>query len=178
MNIISLLDCAFSFYQNYPCRLSHTELQWDFPCQETIFASEHPFAEPGFQVSRGLTLGEAFSSLFEENSGAEPSAVPDTIANLEVLDMFVLIHGTYHPISCFPFQQTNKSSVICLHQHAHDLPSTSPPQPYTQTVPHLNRIRKTTTIRQPRRLDTHPHPHGINTMARPLVDTAQHRITA
>ncbi|KAL2798489.1 hypothetical protein BJX66DRAFT_47757 [Aspergillus keveii] len=95
MNIISLLDCAFSFYQNYPCRLSHTELQWDFPCQETIFASEHPFAEPGFQVSRGLTLGEAFSSLFEENSGAEPSAVPDTIANLEVLDMFVLIHVLY-----------------------------------------------------------------------------------
>jgi hypothetical protein len=94
MNIISLLDCAFSFYQNYPCRLSHTELQWDFPCQESIFASEHPFAEPGFQVSRGLTLGDAFSSLFEENSGAEPSAVPNIIANLEVLDMFVLIHGT------------------------------------------------------------------------------------
>ncbi|KAL5339592.1 hypothetical protein BJX70DRAFT_149375 [Aspergillus crustosus] len=94
INIISTLDCAFSFYQNYPCRLSHTELQWDFPCYESVFASEHPFAEPDFQVSRGTTIGDAFSSLFEKTSGPNtPSS--RAITNMTVLDMFVLIHVLY-----------------------------------------------------------------------------------
>ncbi|KAL4883948.1 hypothetical protein BJY04DRAFT_183566, partial [Aspergillus karnatakaensis] len=93
MNIISTLDCAFSFYQNYPCRISHTELQWDFPCHDSILASEHPFAEPNFQVSRGTTISDAFSSLFEETSSQTTPSV--SIANLTVLDMFVLIHVLY-----------------------------------------------------------------------------------
>ncbi|KAL2871465.1 uncharacterized protein BJX67DRAFT_342292 [Aspergillus lucknowensis] len=95
MNIISLLDCAFSFYQNYPCRLSHTEIQWDFPCLESVFASEHPFASSNFQVSRGITLGDAFRNIFAETSGQESHTLPDTIAKLTVLDMFVLVHVLY-----------------------------------------------------------------------------------
>ncbi|KAI9372300.1 hypothetical protein BJX61DRAFT_534091 [Aspergillus egyptiacus] len=97
MNIVSLLDCAFSFYQNYPCRLSHTEIQWEFPCYDSVFASEHPFAEPDFRVSRGLTLADAFSSLFEEPSGQETTSTPNALSNLTVLDMFVLVHGSSLP---------------------------------------------------------------------------------
>ncbi|KAL3473526.1 hypothetical protein BJX99DRAFT_233653 [Aspergillus californicus] len=96
MNIISTLDCAFSFYQNYPCRLSHTELQWEFPCFDSVFVSEHPFAEPDFLVSRGITLSDAFNSLFEDPSEQESSSSrSDAIASLTVMDMFVLIHVLY-----------------------------------------------------------------------------------
>ncbi|KAL2830307.1 hypothetical protein BDW59DRAFT_23510 [Aspergillus cavernicola] len=118
MNIVSLLDCAFSFYQNYPCRLSHTELQWDFPCFDSVFASEHPFAEPDFQVSRGITVEDAFSSLFEETSGLGiPNSPPlDAIAHLTVLDMFVLIHVLYafintHMTCLAPLMRTAYSPI-------------------------------------------------------------------
>jgi hypothetical protein len=100
MNVISLLDCAFYFYQNYPCRLSHTELQWEFPCFDSIFASEHPFAAPSFQVSRGITIRDAFSEMFEEAGGRDlpsPPASSGALATLTVLDMFVLIHGKLRP---------------------------------------------------------------------------------
>ncbi|KAL4782715.1 hypothetical protein BJX76DRAFT_281072 [Aspergillus varians] len=97
MNIISLLDCAFSFYQNYPCRLTHTELQWEFPCFGSFFAAEHPFAEPNFQVSRAITISDAFERLFEEANGRNsPTPSPSSaLAGLTVLDMFVLIHVLY-----------------------------------------------------------------------------------
>ncbi|KAL3460587.1 hypothetical protein BJX64DRAFT_262575 [Aspergillus heterothallicus] len=134
MNSISLLDCAFSFYQNYPCRLSHTELQWDFPCEESIFAAEHPFAEPGFQVSRGLTLGEAFSSLFEESSGtgSQPPSVPNTITNLAVVDMFVLIHVLY------AFINTHMTCLAPLVR--------TPRTPKHSTNPHITNTRRQSTI--------------------------------
>ncbi|KAL4917708.1 hypothetical protein BDW62DRAFT_81297 [Aspergillus aurantiobrunneus] len=98
MNIVSTLDCAFLFYQNYPCRLSHTELQWEFPCLDSVWASEHPFAEPNFQVSRGFTIRDAFSGLFEEATQRDlPTSSPSSnpIANLTVSDMFILIHVLY-----------------------------------------------------------------------------------
>ncbi|KAL4805887.1 hypothetical protein BDV18DRAFT_140102 [Aspergillus unguis] len=97
MNILSTLDCAFSFYQNYPCRLTHTELQWEFPCFDSVWASEHPFTDPTFLVTRGITIRDAFDSLFEEPSerdGANGSP-SDPLAGLTVLDMWVLIHVLY-----------------------------------------------------------------------------------
>ncbi|KAL5363875.1 fungal-specific transcription factor domain-containing protein [Aspergillus floccosus] len=101
MNIISLLDCAFSFYQNFPCRLSHTEMECDFPCPESVFASEHPFGEPKFRFAREYTISEAFQSLFEEPgsrdtpSSESVSPAPEILPSVTVFDMFILIHLLY-----------------------------------------------------------------------------------
>ncbi|KAJ5502614.1 transcriptional regulator family: Fungal Specific TF [Penicillium fimorum] len=85
ISIISLLDCAFFFFQNYPCRLTYTEMECDLPCEESVFSSEHPFAEPNFCFSRGLVLSEAFENLFDEAPESHPMS-------LTALDMFILIH--------------------------------------------------------------------------------------
>lgn len=84
--MISLLDCAFFFFQNYPCRLTHTEMECDLPCDELLFFSEHPFAETNFRFSRGFTLSEAFKNLFDEAPESNPM-------DLTALDMFILIHS-------------------------------------------------------------------------------------
>lgn len=99
MSIILLLDCAFSFFQNYPCRLSHIEVECDFPCAESLFALEHPYSDRNFQASRGITILEAFHNLFEDDPKDTMPSTPDSsasgsMANLTVLDMFILIHGT------------------------------------------------------------------------------------
>lgn len=102
MSIISLLDCAFSFYQNHPCRLSHTEMECEFPCDESIFSSPHPFSEPNFRFTREVTISEAFQSLFEEypkqdTSSSEPNTPVTSYerirAGLRVFDMFIIIHS-------------------------------------------------------------------------------------
>lgn len=98
MSIILLLDCAFSFFQNYPCRLSHLEVECDFPCAESLFALEHPYSDRNFQASRGVTILEAFHNLFEEDPKDTMPSTPDSsasgsMASLTVLDMFILIHG-------------------------------------------------------------------------------------
>ncbi|KAJ5969068.1 hypothetical protein N7501_005316 [Penicillium viridicatum] len=85
ISIISLLDGAFFFFQNFPCRLTHTEMECDLPCDESLFFSEHPFAEPNFRFSRGLTVSEAFKNLFDEAPKSNPM-------DLSALDMFILIH--------------------------------------------------------------------------------------
>ncbi|CAI7666410.1 unnamed protein product [Penicillium crustosum] len=85
ISIISLLDGAFLFFQNFPCRLTHTEMQCDLPCDESLFSSEHPFAEPNFRFSRGLRVSEAFKNLFDEAPESNPM-------DLTALDMFILIH--------------------------------------------------------------------------------------
>ncbi|OQD85170.1 hypothetical protein PENSOL_c105G02686 [Penicillium solitum] len=85
ISIISLLDGAFFFFQNFPCRLTHTEMQCDLPCDESLFFSEHPFAEPNFRFSRGLKVSEAFKNLFDETPVSNPM-------DLTALDMFILIH--------------------------------------------------------------------------------------
>jgi hypothetical protein len=84
--MISLLDCAFFFFQNYPCRLAHTEMECDLPCDESLFVSEHPFAEPNFRFQRDLRLSEAFRNLFDEAPESSPM-------DLTALDMFILIHS-------------------------------------------------------------------------------------
>jgi hypothetical protein len=100
INIISLLDCAFSFYQNYPCRLTHTEMECDLPCDEALYSANHPFAQPNFRFSREITVYEAFQSLFSEDrpmTSSDPSR-PQAHRNIAddphftVLDMFILIH--------------------------------------------------------------------------------------
>ncbi|KAJ5427329.1 hypothetical protein N7465_002399, partial [Penicillium sp. CMV-2018d] len=85
ISIISLLDGAFFFFQNFPCRLTHTEMQCDLPCDESLFFSQHPFAEPNFRFSRGLTVSGAFENLFDEAPESNPM-------DLSALDMFILIH--------------------------------------------------------------------------------------
>ncbi|KAL4977945.1 hypothetical protein BDW66DRAFT_165338 [Aspergillus desertorum] len=138
MSVISLLDCAFSFYQNYPCRLSHTELQWEFPCYGSVFASEHPFAAPNFQVSRRITIGDAFSGLFEEAGGHDtPSPPPSSgaLASLTVLDMFVLIHVLY------AFINTHMTCLAPLMRSIHNPVKNQPVAPSSsgkdrQTVAH------------------------------------------
>lgn len=101
MNIVSLLDCAFSFYQNYPCRLSHAEMECEFPCDEFIFNSQQPFTEPNFRFTRETTISEAFQSLFEEYPSQESSssrqntpltAYESIRMELRVFDMFIIIH--------------------------------------------------------------------------------------
>jgi hypothetical protein len=93
MNIMTLLDCAFSFFANFPCRLSVSEMKFDLPCEEQFFASCHPFAELNFTPSRRLTTYEAFQSLF----GPKPNSVPGqerkgNPLGLNPMDMFILIH--------------------------------------------------------------------------------------
>ncbi|RAH42860.1 fungal specific transcription factor domain-containing protein [Aspergillus brunneoviolaceus CBS 621.78] len=104
ISIISLLDCAFCFFQNYPCRLSHVEMDCDFPCQEALFNLEHPYTDIGFHYSRGFTIKEAFQSLFDgsnapnmsfplsPDSSTNPSGI---LPNMNILDMFILIHLLY-----------------------------------------------------------------------------------
>ncbi|KAL4898719.1 hypothetical protein BDV59DRAFT_197597 [Aspergillus ambiguus] len=101
MNIISLLDCAFSFYQNFPCRLTHTEMECDFPSSESVFSAEHPFEAPMFQLAREYTIADAFQALFEEPtsqdspSSASLSPTPEILTSVTVFDMFILIHLLY-----------------------------------------------------------------------------------
>ncbi|KAJ5752203.1 hypothetical protein N7520_009120 [Penicillium odoratum] len=91
MAIVSLLDSAFFFYQNYPCRLTPSEMEFELPCEESVFQAEHPFAAPRFQASRDITAFEAFQGLFDEDRGS-----PDNSnMHLTTLDMFILIHLLY-----------------------------------------------------------------------------------
>jgi len=92
MNIIALLDCAFCFYQNYPCRLTFSEMECELPCEEALFESEHPFLERNFRFTRGLTLCGAFQNLFDSSHKHGQSPDPSQM-NLTVMDMFLLIHG-------------------------------------------------------------------------------------
>ncbi|KAE8384113.1 fungal-specific transcription factor domain-containing protein [Aspergillus alliaceus] len=101
INFISLLDCAFSFYSNYPCRLYHTEMECALPCVESVFESARPFQEPNFELSREITLSEAFQKLFDEESSRATtpstpgSTVAGTLAKLTLMDTFMLIHLLY-----------------------------------------------------------------------------------
>ncbi|PYI25800.1 C2H2 finger domain protein [Aspergillus indologenus CBS 114.80] len=128
--IISLLDCAFCFFQNYPCRLSHVEMDCDFPCPEALFNLEHPYTDIGFHYSRGFTIKEAFQSLFDgsnapnmsfplsPDSSTNPSGI---LPNMNILDMFILIHLLYAFINTY----MTLASVTRSNQP----PIQSPPQP-------------------------------------------------
>lgn len=99
MTIIWTLDCAFLFYQNYPCRLTFTELGFDLPCEESLFDSRNPFAEANFRFSREMTFQMAFEAILSadaahmtatESSSAFPSS---NWLGVTALDMFALMHG-------------------------------------------------------------------------------------
>ncbi|KAJ5764743.1 hypothetical protein N7520_004302 [Penicillium odoratum] len=91
MAMVSLLDSAFFFYQNFPCRLTPSEMEFELPCEESVFQAEHPFAAPNFQASRDITAFEAFQGLFDDDRGSPNT----TNMHLTTLDMFILIHLLY-----------------------------------------------------------------------------------
>lgn len=103
MHFIILVDCAYSFFQNYPCRLILPELECDFPCEEHIFDSPHPYSEPSFRFSRGIKVDDALIKLFKEppekshssNQQAQFRSDDNTMdEKFTFLDTFVLIHRT------------------------------------------------------------------------------------
>jgi hypothetical protein len=95
ISIISLLDCAFFFYQNYPCRLTHAEIESELPCEEALFRSPHPFQDPKFRFSREITIYQAFQHMFElPTQDGSPASPLSSKMDLTVLDMFIVIHGT------------------------------------------------------------------------------------
>jgi hypothetical protein len=100
ISVISLLDCAFFFYQNYPCRLTHSEMECELPCEESVFQADHPFSEPNFRFTREITIYSAFQNLFEPvKKDGQSADIYDM--GLTVLDTFILIHGTFQSISLY-----------------------------------------------------------------------------
>jgi hypothetical protein len=94
---MTLLDSAFSFFANYPCRLTISEMKFDLPSEEFLFTSTHPFTDPKFTPSRQLTVYEAFQSLFGQQKVA---VVPNqgkkgNPLGLNPMDMFILIHRMF-----------------------------------------------------------------------------------
>ncbi|KAH7317829.1 putative C2H2 finger domain protein [Rhexocercosporidium sp. MPI-PUGE-AT-0058] len=114
INIMTLLDCAFSFFANFPCRLSLSEMKFDLPSEEPFFASLHPFSVPNFTLRRNLTTIEAFRGLFKPTqiSGQGTKGNP---LGLNPMDMFILIHLLYvsahTQIIQFPFSLPRSPST-------------------------------------------------------------------
>lgn len=105
MNVVALLDCAFSFYSNFPCRLTPSELECDLPCEESVFNCEHPFAQLKFRFTRETTIYEAFQHLFDDepetsncqhgpNHSNYCQHTPSIGTTFTVTDMFLMIHST------------------------------------------------------------------------------------
>ncbi|QSS63121.1 C2H2 finger domain-containing protein [Histoplasma capsulatum] len=94
MALLSMIDCAMPFYQNFPSRLTNCELQCDLPCQKSLFVARHPFLEPNFRLSREMTVYQAFQNLFVENGPVRPLFVDHCTNKLHlgIMDMFHLIH--------------------------------------------------------------------------------------
>lgn len=97
-------------------------MECELPCEESLFQAQHPFSQPNFQFSRGITIYKAFQSLFEpiKQDSLGPSAVVSQM-RLTVLDTFILIHGmisiVYRKIS----QLTDPRSSIHIHQYTYDI---------------------------------------------------------
>ncbi|KAK0111605.1 hypothetical protein ONS95_001952 [Cadophora gregata] len=135
INIMTLLDCAFSFFANFPCRLSMSEMKFDLPSEEAFFATMHPFSQRNFVLSRNLTTMEAFQSLFRP-SQAPGHGTKGNSLGLNPMDMFIMIHLLYvsahTQITHFPHSltrspSTSGSSTPLPPSTAH--PSTSPSTP-------------------------------------------------
>jgi hypothetical protein len=93
---MTLLDCAFAFFSNFPCRLTVTEMKFDLPCEDLLYASNHPFSEPTFKASRHLTTLDAFRSLFrQDKSPPENQGKKANPLGLNPMDMFILIHRKF-----------------------------------------------------------------------------------
>ncbi|OAT02115.1 C2H2 finger domain-containing protein [Blastomyces dermatitidis ER-3] len=97
MILVSMIDSAMPFFQNYPSRLTNIEIQCDLPCHESQFAARHPFLEPDFRLSREMTVYQAFQNLFVENGPVRPLFVHcgTNKLHLGIMDMFLLIHQIY-----------------------------------------------------------------------------------
>lgn len=97
INTITLLDCAFLFFANFPMRISFSEMKFELPCEEHLWSSSHPFAEKNFTPNRNVTLFEAFQSLFGQLKGAPVpvQAMKGNPFGLNPIDMFTLIHLIY-----------------------------------------------------------------------------------
>lgn len=113
MVYLVLIDCALSFFQNFPCRFLLSELECDLPCDESFFDSPHPYSEPGFTFSRQVTIKTAFEQLFTYQGGPGPLlAIKPT-----VLDMFILVHRK--PKNHVKYTESrdiaNKRSVLYVH---------------------------------------------------------------
>jgi hypothetical protein len=96
INIMVLLDCGFTFFWNFPCHFSLTELNFDLTCEDILFSSPHPFSEPTFKSSRHLTANEAFKSLLTHDKSQSPESDKwkTNPLGLNHVDMFLLIHRT------------------------------------------------------------------------------------
>ena len=169
MAMIALIDSAFSFFQNYPCRLTHVEMDCDLPCEEIVFNSVHPFSKPNFRFSRNITVSEALRGLFEECPEDPPNSPVTSVpqndtSNLgfTVFDMFLLIHRM-HTLSYTYSQLLTRPSAIRLHQHPHD-----PSDPYPPKIPD-----RKVTEHNPRRLYPSRNPYSPIAMARPLGEITQ-----
>ncbi|GAB7343181.1 hypothetical protein MBLNU457_1250t1 [Dothideomycetes sp. NU457] len=97
MNVIIALDAALLFFQSYPCKLTLAEMDCDLPCEESLFSSRHPFAEPNFRFTRNLTLKQGMEALFSaDGSTPELANIKKTIAPgksvFTLFDMFMFIH--------------------------------------------------------------------------------------
>ncbi|EXV05247.1 Zn(2)-Cys(6) zinc finger domain protein [Metarhizium robertsii] len=96
--MIRLLDCAFLFFSNYPCKLAFSELEHDLPCENAVFNAKHPFAEENFRFRRGSTTAEAFEELFREQSNPPPAQRQCDVESCvnygsrTVVDLFLTIH--------------------------------------------------------------------------------------
>lgn len=116
-------------------------MECDFPCEEVLFRSEHPYCEPNFRFSRNLTLYEAFQNLFE-TPHESPRQTPDIDhMDLTVFDLFILIHSTEisrisvlpqltNTLVLFAFINTHMTLVGLLKRHcqviASQFPANSP----------------------------------------------------
>ncbi|KAI2787243.1 hypothetical protein POX_f07606 [Penicillium oxalicum] len=113
ISLMSLLDCAFFFYQNYPCRLTHSELESELPCEEALFRSSHPFQDPNFRFTRDLSIFQAFQHMFEISPQGSPAPSPSMPRfQLTILDMFIVIHVL------FAFINTHMSLVGLIRRQA------------------------------------------------------------
>lgn len=112
-------------------------MECELPCEESVFESPHPFSEPNFRFSRGLTLYGAFQNLFDSSHVAGQSPDP-TQMSLTVMDMFILIHGTLplflvlilsliRRAVLFSFINTHMTLVGLLNQHAGANPASQSP---------------------------------------------------
>lgn len=69
-------------------------MECELPCEESLFQSDHPFAEPNFRFTRSLTTYETFQKLFDSSASDSLRRGPETgQTDLTVLDMFILIHS-------------------------------------------------------------------------------------
>ncbi|KAJ5166261.1 uncharacterized protein N7482_005042 [Penicillium canariense] len=113
LSIISLLDCAFFFYQNYPCRFTYAEIECELPCEEALFRSPHPFTDPKFRFTRDITVYGAFQHMFESPTADSDQESPSSRKiDLTVLDMFIVIHVL------FAFINTHMTLVGLLKRQA------------------------------------------------------------